>query len=758
MSKERQRLIALLALAVVVRLCYLLVYQGQPEWNSPLVDGLFHLNWADSIAGGNLLGSEVYFRAPFYIYVLAFLRFLSPESLLLPRLLGSLLGVVSVYVTYLLVYRALAGKRSSDTPLAAPDTLGALAAPVALAAGAIQALYPSLIFFESELLVDFLFAFLLQLSVFTTVRALDNSGDSFVFRRWILPGALLGLACLTRPTALALTPIFAFLAWRSGATIRGAVLSVLAILLSATLVILPVTLRNLIVGDNLTLIASSGGINFYIANNPHFNPVSASMPEPLGPNWTLRDMTGLAEEYEGRQLTPPEVAASWSGRGWEWIGENPGEFLRRYLVKLYIIVANERYSNNSPLGAVFANNPVLRFSPLNFALLMFLTWGGIFSLRRLNRDSRKFMGVTVTMAVGYALIVCLFFVNERFRLPVILLLFPLAGLGAVAFWFSGRQFLAKLNQENRLALNWRTALLAVVCALFTFLPWGRPHDGSKSRALYLQANGHLFRGELNVAVSGFRRLLRVNPTYPRGALNLAIAFFLQGKADSAEYYFQRELSSRPNDPATLANLASLRLSEGNFLAADSLANLSLANRPYDIMAWRIKLRSLSELGERSEAEVTLADYESRFADDVRYWYERGVYYLEINQRTEARLSFQRAAQLAEKPAKAAESSSSSFRRDRREQKELRQTTAKVFYQLGYFAGIERSFALSGDYSSRALELDSTLYPAYVNLMLSLASRGKSDSAADVYRLAQERFAQDSSRSAELSNLKQALSF
>ena len=39
--------------------------------------------------------------------------------------------------------------------------------------------------------------------------------------------------------------------------------------------VLPVTIRYLVVGNDFVLIASQGGVNFYIGNNPHADGMSA---------------------------------------------------------------------------------------------------------------------------------------------------------------------------------------------------------------------------------------------------------------------------------------------------------------------------------------------------------------------------------------------------------------------------------------------------------------------------------------------------
>ena len=74
------------------------------------------------------------------------------------------------------------------------------------------------------------------------------------------------------------------------------------------------------------LMASQGGINFYLGNTDEADGLSAIMPEPLGHNWRIEDITYLAEVDCGRELKPGEVSTYWTGRALKWIQAHPGRF------------------------------------------------------------------------------------------------------------------------------------------------------------------------------------------------------------------------------------------------------------------------------------------------------------------------------------------------------------------------------------------------------------------------------------------------
>ena len=164
---------------------YLFLYQSLPDWNMLTVDNLYHHNWAQSIASGNVFGDTTYFRAPFYIYCLAFLYKIFGSGLIVARLFGLALGLLSILMTYLIASKFL--KRRT-----------------AVLAALIQTFYPIVNYFESELLLDSLFMVLLQIAVYMFLRWKE-------YRLWEYitgSGIALGLAVVTRPTGLLLLPIF----------------------------------------------------------------------------------------------------------------------------------------------------------------------------------------------------------------------------------------------------------------------------------------------------------------------------------------------------------------------------------------------------------------------------------------------------------------------------------------------------------------------------------------------------------------------
>jgi Tfp pilus assembly protein PilF len=629
------------------------------------------------------------------------------------------LGIVSITLTYLITRNCIADKRGERA---------------ALAAGALQALYPSMLFFEAELLVDFQFVTLLQAAIYTFQRATNE--ERIQIRKLAIAGALLGLAALTRATALALVPLFLWYLWRNlkpqsfGSRFTELRKPALALLAALTVTIAPVTLRNYLVSGDFTLIASSGGINFFIGNHAGADPVGATLPEPLGASWTIADMRGEAERAAGRRLSDNEVSAHWRSRGFDWIVSQPLDFVLHYSHKIYLLLSNKPYSNNRALDSVFAANPLLRLSPLNFSVLLTLAALGIFWRNRRSAESQVLIR-TLGFAVFYSLVLGLFFVNERFRLPVLALLFPAAGLGLAGLL----SLLIKRWNDDRPQPILPAALLALGCLALTLASYGRPTERSEAREMYLRANQLLRTGELAQARELYQQTLLVAPDYPRAHLNLGVIFYRESEGDSARAHFQRELQVYPGQPDALTNLASLELSATNLNLANLLSEQAYHSRPYDLTTVRIRMRTLAALRESDALEQLVDSSASRFEDELRYWYEVGLAALENSNGIMADSALRRAASIDPNSIGSIEASQVGYTNVAAAKIELRQIAAKAHYRLGYLAGVSGDLPAALNFSKRAIELDSTLIPAYVNLGLAYYSLGFVDSARSVYEKA-----------------------
>lgn len=241
--------ISIVFFAVVLRFAYHFEMRGNVLVEQLQLDELFHDRWAQSIAEGDVIGEGVFFRAPLYPYMVGMVYAVFGNVPEIVRVLQHLFGGGFIILIYVLT-RSLFGERA------------------AVVASLFSAMYAVLIFFEGRLLFDFSVTFLVLL--WLTLVVLNGDKPTADWRWCALFGLLFGLICTMRPSFLALVvPLFGYIIWTYLKGKRNFVSCSFALVVAFLAPVLLLTVRNALVGGDLVLIASQGGINFYIGNNPH---------------------------------------------------------------------------------------------------------------------------------------------------------------------------------------------------------------------------------------------------------------------------------------------------------------------------------------------------------------------------------------------------------------------------------------------------------------------------------------------------------
>lgn len=235
-------LVALLALALLLRV---LVAVATADV-APRYDAADYDRHAAYIAAGAGYPPTTYaapgtpsaFRPPAWPYLLGGLYDASGARWAAGRLLGALLGTLTVLLVFLVAHR-LSGRAT------------------ALTAAGLAAVLPPLVLLNASLLSEVLFTPLVLALVLVLLRAQDAP------RRWrwaAAAGALLGLAALTRAAGLVLLAPAAWALWRAG---DGTVLRRLAgpalAALTMAAVLTPWTVRNLDAFGTLVPVSTQSG-------------------------------------------------------------------------------------------------------------------------------------------------------------------------------------------------------------------------------------------------------------------------------------------------------------------------------------------------------------------------------------------------------------------------------------------------------------------------------------------------------------------
>ena len=556
-------LLAILAVGLIIRASYLAELRGLPDFGQPLVDSEYHDYWARSMAAGKWsppqnepdphINTTPYFRPPGYPFFLAAVYKLFGPGYVVPRVIQMLLGLVTIVLVFVLCRRLF------------DDTAGLIAAGLA-------ATYWIFVYFEGDFLEPVLSVPLLLAFVLALLEWRDRPSTL----RSVAAGLLLGLLALVRPNALVLLPVAGvWMYWVGRMAARKArTLRMFVVLLAGTfVVILPVTIRNAVVGGDFVLISSNAGINLLIGNNARADGEVRGTIPGIGSLDTSFDYPYIVErvqQLEGRRMTDAEVGRYLARRAFREMAAHPGRTLGLMLRKTLLFWGPNEVADNKVIALDRSHSAVLRWIPLSFAVIFPLGLVGLALAWRRGRNGRGPQGVPATSGIVliFAVVMVWFAshlpiaVTARYRVPVIPFLIVFA-----AFFL--RWLVSSLRDRHfREAAPWIAALAVLLIVSHINLSG---YKDNVARWHYQRAIAFQHGGDLDNAIAEYRAALQENPDYGAVHNDIAAALATQGRMAESVPHFRRALEFNPNDPSVHLNLA---------MALESLGRLEESHEQY----------------------------------------------------------------------------------------------------------------------------------------------------------------------------------
>jgi len=543
-------------MALVVRLVYLSQAESSPTFLQPIMDERYHLHLAEQINTPDGLPNEPYYRAPLYPYFLAFLLRITDDSLYAVRFIQIILGSLLPILIYLI------GRRLFDRR-------------IACWAGGVSALYPTFIYYDQALLIESLMVLLTALLSLQLLRCESEPERTVPF---VGTGLMLGLAGLTRPNILLLGPALFVWVWvvlrpRIGA--RAALGRYFLVALASFVVVLPVTVRNYVVGDDLVFIAWQGGFNFFVGNNHESNGWSAAVPG-INPTWEggYREAIAIAEETEGRALKRSEVSDFWYREAWREIRDDPSRFVGLLFRKLRLFINGYEIPNNQNI--YLSRNLASVMQPLMSANWIYFPYGLLAPLAVIGlvlslSQWRRFLVVYLILG-SYLATLLLFFVCARFRQPLL----PFLILFAVYAVFRLIEFRARRQGKNVALALFMLALLIVESN----------HDALELNPRRVSAedhnvigNAYLVQNNLAGAEMEYKLALTADSTFAQAYNNLGLIATRRNRIRDAVEFFSDAVRVDPDYVDGYTNLATTYLEAGDANSAVMILERAAVRRP-----------------------------------------------------------------------------------------------------------------------------------------------------------------------------------
>ncbi|MFL6197489.1 MAG: tetratricopeptide repeat protein [Thermoanaerobaculia bacterium] len=558
-SRSRAVLAAILALALVLRLAHWWAVRDSPFFSWLVMDSQEYDRWAQEVAAGDWLGSGVFFQAPLYPYLLAVLYAVLGRNLDAVYWVQMLVAVAGCWALYR-AGREMGGERTG------------------LGAALLAAVYGPFFFYDVQVLKE-------SLAVSVTgflLWALAGGRRQRGARRWLIAGALLGVLALLRENALLLVPFLLPLAWNREDGGRGLLKRSGALIAGLVVALLPVALRNGVVGGDFLPTTFQGGVNFYIGNNARadgtYQPI---VPGKQIPALERREPIRVAEAALGRELTPGEVSRYWLDQALAWAREHPADFLRLQLRKLRMFWSPYEWPDAVDYYYVKALSPVLRLPLLELGGAVVLALAGLFLARR----RLGYFAPALLFVLGWMASTVAFFLFSRYRLPAVPALLVLGGI-----------VLAELPAA------WRTrrreaVVLGGVCLLAFLLPRILTFEPRMDLVHYNLGRLYEERGMPEEARDEFQAAFVLNPKDFLAALNLGNSAARRRDWLTALRFYQRAEALEPRSDDVQSNLGGVYLALGDLARAGEHLDRALALNAENLPALQSKALLLARSGD-----------------------------------------------------------------------------------------------------------------------------------------------------------------
>ena len=499
--------------ALIVRVWVLIDAMRAPFWKVPIVDELAYLERAQQILQHVPLPMGAHYAAPGYAWILTavFRMGLDPQFVKFAQLI---VGCGNAMMVYLLASRWFSWREG-------------------LVAGLFWAIYPSALFHE-VLLLKPTFAVALTLGALLALSRLARA-TRFPWLWASVGGLLLGLASLLRgETILVGLALAVALVWRGRRAAlarkgrhaalarkgwRDALVPALALVLAQSVVVAIPTVQNISRGGGFVILAYSGGVGFYMGNNPAADGSYLPLiPDRSDARVEEQDAVEVARARSHRKLDAAGVSRFWRNEGLGFWKEQPLAALQLSVRKLALLWGPHEISDVLSRSLAARWVKPLRDPIVGAGLVLPLALVGLFlSFRR----EEAWLCRIYLLAAQVSLVP--FFLFERFRLPMIAAAaIPLAAHALVR----GAQAVV-IRQWKQLAVGILAAFVFLIAVSLVRLDRDTVVLRVNVGSMLLQS------GRYTEALKEFQTVEREQPSAWRVEMNIAATYAAMGHTSEA---------------------------------------------------------------------------------------------------------------------------------------------------------------------------------------------------------------------------------
>ena len=410
--------------------------------------------------------------------------------------------------------------------------------------------------------------------------------------RWLLAGAVIGLAAITKPNALLLLPVALLWVWQKHPSPTKAIKAMLLLTAGTALLISPITMRNYVKFQDFTLLTADSGKVFFHGNGPGSTGMErADLPDQgfaeegqSEPDYAHVLFRKAARALTGRPLKPSECARFWVGYTLDYMRAHPLSAFILEVKKFFYFWGNYEVHD---IDSAYKNYRTLQTWPLlPFGIISAL---GIVGLGLALKKFRQAF-LLYAMILVYLFSALVFFVASRYRLPAapFLAIFAaytvtslytqlrerrlrrlLACAGLVAALLAGTHLLFR-NEIETIDRWQRATRIHYSLGGNLFFKKGLYREAIQefAKAIELEpgfAPAHNRLGmsyaalnDFDRAEKNFRKVIELSPGIDQGYLNLGLLYELKGKPSKALPLLEKAFLLNPANPKTKEHLQKLK--------------------------------------------------------------------------------------------------------------------------------------------------------------------------------------------------------
>lgn len=545
-----------------------------------MVDAAAYHTKALSILANGWLAEVSAYQAPLYPYIIAAIYSIFGINPIYVQIFQCVLSVANVFVIFLIARRLFNPR-------------------VGIFAAAIACLYGPIVFFAGILLKESLAVFFADAMLLLLLSAAAKP------RTWkyLAGGLLFGIAASLRENIyLVLPAIIMWIFWYAPA-LRQKIIFSIAMLIGVAAILAPFAIKNAYYAKGLSPAGRHAGLNFFIGNNPDATGVFQRFDffRP-GPEFEEGDVRIETERILQKKLEPSEVSRYWFGKTLEGFRDSPLLFPKLLAVKTALFLGGREYPDNYDFNFMRSLAPVLKVTFVSFGLVMVFSLFGIF----LSRSREPSFQLMYAYALVSALSIIVFYINARYRFPIVPILIVFAAYAVVEGW---KIILAGGRAKIVIAAIVAAGLFFGVTDFFrdktedfaiswfgignTFENEGKLDEAmlhyekaldllpDYSNALHQMGSVLEKQGRTDEAIEKYRQAINAEPCFLDAHFSLAAAYEGQGRMNNAVDVWNAALSCYPNQPDAHGNLGLLYEKMGDTINAVREIKRAIELRPYD---------------------------------------------------------------------------------------------------------------------------------------------------------------------------------